>query len=92
MPARTLAPEEGGLWDPTSVGEENEASFVRVWKPLLNRHILKTLRQNPKGKLQKGPYLLAVACGLDWMGWTITILMLGSHSKSQRAKHASNLT
>ena len=29
---------------PTSVGEENKAFFIRVWKPLPSRHVLKTLR------------------------------------------------
>ena len=24
----------GGLCDPTSIGDENEALFIRVWKPL----------------------------------------------------------
>ena len=36
------------VWDPTSVGEENEAFFVRVWKPLPSRRVLKTLRESPK--------------------------------------------
>ena len=40
-------------WDPTSVGEENEVFFIRVWKPLSNKHVLKTLRGSPKGKTQK---------------------------------------
>ena len=34
--------------DPTLVAEENEAFFIRAWKPLLSRHVLKTLRGNPK--------------------------------------------
>ena len=32
----------------TSVGEENEAFFIRVWKPLPSIRVLKTLRGNPK--------------------------------------------
>ena len=46
--ARTLGPEGGGLWDPTSVGEDNETFFIRVWKPLTSGHVLKTLRESPK--------------------------------------------
>ena len=43
-------PSENELlsWDPTLVGERNEAFFTRVWKPLPNRRVLKTLRENPK--------------------------------------------
>ena len=41
---------------PTSVGKENEAFFIRVWKPLLSRRVLKTLRGSPKGKAQRGQY------------------------------------
>ena len=37
MPTSTLSPlKEGGLWDPTSVGEGNETFFIRVWKSLPN--------------------------------------------------------
>ena len=38
-----------GLWNPTSVGEENKTFFARVWKPLPlpNRHF-KNLRGKPK--------------------------------------------
>ena len=32
------------LWDPTSVGEENETFLIRVWKPLLSRLCLKIVR------------------------------------------------
>ena len=42
--ARTLSPE--GDWivrDLTSVGEENEAFFITMWKPLPNMRVLKTL-------------------------------------------------
>ena len=31
----------GGLGDLTSVGEGNETFFIRLWKPLLSRRILK---------------------------------------------------
>ena len=43
--------------------EKNEASFIRVWKPLPSRLVLKTLRGSPKGKIQRGQYLLAVGLG-----------------------------
>ena len=49
MPARTLDPEGGGLGDTTSVGEENEAFFIRVWKLLPSIHVL-----NPERKAEKG--------------------------------------
>ena len=48
------------MGDPTSVGEENETFFIRVWKPLPSRCVLKTLRGSLKGKAHKGQYLLAV--------------------------------
>ena len=35
------------LWDTTSVGEENEAFFIRTWKPFSSRRILKTSRESP---------------------------------------------
>ena len=57
------APKGGGLWDPTSVGEKNKAFLLRVWKPLFSRHVLKTLRGSPKGKTQRGQYLLTVGLG-----------------------------
>ena len=43
--------------------EENKASFIRVWTPLPNRLVLKTLREILEGKAQKEQYQLAV--GLD---------------------------
>ena len=39
------------LLDSTSVGEENETPFIRVWKPLSSKRVLKTLRESPKGKV-----------------------------------------
>ena len=45
------------------VGEENEAFFIRVWKPFSSRHVLKTLRGSPKGKAQREQYLLVVGLG-----------------------------
>ena len=63
MPARMLGPEGGGLWDPTSFGEENEAFFIRVRKPLPSKRVLKTLRGILKGKAQRGQYLLVVGLG-----------------------------
>ena len=41
-------------------GEENEIPFIRVWKPLPNIRVLKTLRGSPKEKAQSGQYLVAV--------------------------------
>ena len=76
MPARRLGPEggwtrggvptrtlglEGVDLDPTSIGEENDTLFIRVWKPLPSKRILKTLRESPKGKVQRGQYLLVVS-------------------------------
>ena len=37
-------------WDPTSVGERNEAFFIRVWKHLSSKCVLTTLKGSPKGK------------------------------------------
>ena len=49
----------GGLWDLTLVGEKNETFFIREWKPLPSRRVLK-----PWKKAQRGQYLLAVGFGL----------------------------
>ena len=38
--------------------EENETPFIRVWN--LSLAVLKTLRGSPKGKAQRGQYLLEV--------------------------------
>ena len=38
---KDAGPQGGGLWDPTSVGEENEKFFIGMWKPLPNKHVLK---------------------------------------------------
>ena len=48
----------------TLVGEENETPFIRVWKPLRSSRVLKILKESPKGKVQRGQYLLAVGRGL----------------------------
>ena len=32
------------------IGEENETFFIRVWKPLPSRCVLKILRASPKGR------------------------------------------
>ena len=53
-----LGPEGGRLRDPTSVEEKNETFFIKMWQPLLPRHILKTLRENPKRKPQNESVLL----------------------------------
>ena len=58
----------------SSVGEENEILFIIVWKPLLSRRVLKTLRGSLEGKTQRGQYLLAVGlscyikCGIFSVG------------------------
>ena len=49
--------------DPTLVGEENEAFFIRVSKPLPSSRVFKTLRGSSKGKTQRGQYLLVVGLG-----------------------------
>ena len=36
-------PQRGRLWDPTLVGEGNEAFLIRVWKPLLSKQYLLTV-------------------------------------------------
>ena len=58
--ARTLGLE--GVWIVRShIGwEENETPFIRMWKPLPSRRVLKTLRRSPKGKTQRRQHLLAV--------------------------------
>ena len=45
MSARTLDPEGYELQEPISVEKGNEIFFIRVWKPLSNIYILKTLRE-----------------------------------------------
>ena len=35
------------------IGEENKTFFIRVWKPLLSRRVLKTLKKSPKGKIKE---------------------------------------
>ena len=47
----------------TSVGEGSKTFFIRVWKPLPSRHVLKTLSGSSKGEAQRGQYLLAVGLG-----------------------------
>ena len=41
--------------------------YIRVWKPLPNKHVLKTLRESPEGEAQRGPDLLVV--GLSCYKW-----------------------
>ena len=50
-------------WDPTLVGEGNETFFIRVWKLLPSRRVLKTLSGSSKGKAQRRQYLLVVNLG-----------------------------
>ena len=40
--------------------ERGIAFFIRMWKPHPSTRVLKTLRGSPKGKTQRGQYLLAV--------------------------------
>ena len=54
-----------------------------MWKPLLDKNILKTLREDSKGRAQRGQYLLAVSLGgYKWyQGQTpgnMPAMMLGS--------------
>ena len=69
VPMRTLDPKGGGLWDPTSSGEENETFFIKVWKPLPSKRVLKTLRGSLKRKalagLQRG---WIVRSNVSWRG------------------------
>ena len=51
------------VWDPTLVRGGNEAFLLRVWKSLLSRRVLRTLRESSKGKAQRGQYLLVVGLG-----------------------------
>ena len=39
---------KSGMWDPTSVKKENKTLFIRVWKPLPSRRVLKIERENSK--------------------------------------------
>ena len=41
------------LWDPTLVGEENETLFIRVWKPLPSRHVLKNVERKLEREIPK---------------------------------------
>ena len=43
-----VVPKRGGLWDLTLVGEWNKSFFIRVWKPLPSRHVLKLWGENLK--------------------------------------------
>ena len=73
VPARTLAPKEGGLCCPSLVGEDNKPPFIKVWKPSPSRCVLKphwlgrrtnqASKGSPKGKAQRGQYVLEVDLG-----------------------------
>ena len=54
---------------PTSVGEENETLFIRVWKLLPSRRVLKTLKGSSKGKAQRGQYRLVVGLSCYKVGF-----------------------
>ena len=53
-------------WDSTSVGEENETTFIRVWKPLPSKCILETLRESPKGKARPGLLQMELEPEIGW--------------------------
>ena len=48
------------LWDLIFVGEENETLFIRVWKPLPNKRVLKQWGWRQYIASQSGQYLLTV--------------------------------
>ena len=45
------------MWDLTSIEEGNETFFIKGWKLLPSRRVLKTLRENSKRKIQREQYL-----------------------------------
>ena len=67
------------------VGEENEAFFIRVWKSLPSRHVLKSLKRSPKGNAQRGQYLLAV--GLGYYKWYWLGRCVSEEAERERTKH-----
>ena len=52
------------LLDPTSVGEENEAFSIRVWKLSPSIRVLKTLRKSPKK-------IISTSVGLELLQMTL---------------------
>ena len=72
------------LWDLTSVGEENETFFIRVWNPLPSRRVLKILKKKSlKGswpisymqpwysqtKDQNSNFWISNVFGTHWLFW-----------------------
>ena len=57
--------------------EENKEFLIRVWKPLPNNRVLKTLKESSKGKAQRERYLLAVCleCYMRTKGLEVKIEM-----------------
>ena len=51
-----------GPWAPKR-GEFEIAFFIKAWKPLSSKCVIKTLRGSPKGKAQREQYLLTVDLG-----------------------------
>ena len=51
------------LFNRHGISQSNETFFIRVWKPLPNKRILKTLKGKRKGKAQRGQYLIVVSLG-----------------------------
>ena len=54
--------EGGGLCDPTSVGEGNETFFIRMWKLLHSKCVLKNLR---KPKRENSKKTISASGGLE---------------------------
>jgi len=63
VPARTLGPKGGWIVRSHIGWEEYKTFFIRVWKPLTSRRVLKTSRGSLKGKAQRWQYLLEVGLG-----------------------------
>ena len=53
----------GGLWDPTSVGEEDEIFLLRVCKFLISRRVLKSWSSRQYVTDQSRQYLLVLTLG-----------------------------
>ena len=53
-------PERGWIVRSHICWRGEQSIFIRVWKPLPSRRVLKTLRGSLEGKTQRGQYLIAV--------------------------------
>ena len=72
MLARTLSPEGGWIVRATSVGEKNEAFFIRVWKPLPSTRVLKILSGSPKRTI-------SASGGLDRLHLDLFLFRFSAH-------------